>query len=147
MAEERVYLDTSALVKRYVNEKGTDEIDKVFKGAREKSATIYLSFWNVAEAMGIFDKYSRTSKMDRNKTIGKFLGELKALKEIGSFNTLDVRQSLISEAIEYVLKYHIYIADALQISSCKSAQCNKFLTSDKRLAESAKAEGIETILL
>jgi len=43
------------------------------------------------------------------------------------------------------VKHHIYVADALQISSSREAGCDLFLGADKRLLDAASAEGIKVI--
>jgi len=53
------YLDTSALVKRYVSERGSESIDQIFTNAHSGEATIASSYWNVGEAAVVFDKYGR----------------------------------------------------------------------------------------
>lgn len=147
MEEKNVYLDTSAIVKRYIKEKGTNSVDLVFDEARGRKSVICFSFWNIGEAIGIFDKYERQGRGRGKLAVSMFLEEMKVLKEIGSFDAIELKSSFVTAAIEYVLKYHLYIADAIQLVFCKSANCTEFLTADKRLASAAKAEGINSILL
>ncbi|MGI0141610.1 MAG: type II toxin-antitoxin system VapC family toxin [Candidatus Micrarchaeales archaeon] len=146
MAERNVYLDTSAIVKRYMVETGTETVDIIFKDALNKKLKMCFSFWNVGEAIGIFDKYDRRAAK-KSILIRKFLNELKTLKDTGSFDSVDISPWAVAEAMTYLLRYHLYIADALQIVSCKSANCTEFITADRRLADAAKAEGIQSTLL
>jgi predicted nucleic acid-binding protein len=48
----RIYLDTSAFVKRYCDEEGSDVIEEVFEGDNE----IITSYWTLAEAIAAIDK-------------------------------------------------------------------------------------------
>ena len=50
----------------------------------------------------------------------------------------------LSESWRLTLKHHIYVADALQISTATHAEANIFLSSDKHLNEIAEAEGLKT---
>jgi hypothetical protein len=49
------YLDSSALVKRYVQEPGTRPIDIIFDKASAGAIAIATSVWNIGEAFGVFD--------------------------------------------------------------------------------------------
>jgi predicted nucleic acid-binding protein len=50
---------------------------------------------------------------------------------------------LIRNSIQLAFKYHIYVADTLQITSAKTINNSKFLTGDKKLAEIAEQEGLQ----
>lgn len=147
MQEQKVYLDSSALVKRYVNEDGTDIVDSIFKDANLRNTVICASLWNIGEVIGVFDRYDRQKIVKRTEVLDKFLNEIKRLSSDGLFEVVDINSALIEEAAAYVIRYHIYIADALQIASCKSKNCNKFFTSDRNLNDAAKKERIESVLL
>ncbi len=147
MPDKIVYLDSSALIKRYLKEKGTDIIDNVFKDADSNNTIIYSSSWNIGEVIGVFDKYDRKKIIKLKEVIDEFLNEIKRLDSKNSFEIINIDFKLISESINYVIKYHIYMADALQIASCKSIDCSKFFTSDKKLNEVATMEKINSVLL
>ncbi len=54
---EKVYLDTSALVKRYLEEEGSEKVDSLFNESYDKSVVLVISQWNIGEAAVVFDKY------------------------------------------------------------------------------------------
>ena len=45
------------------------------------------------------------------------------------------------------MNYHLYEADALQLTTCKYNGNNALVTSDKKLAKTSKEMGIRTILI
>jgi predicted nucleic acid-binding protein len=147
MAEQIVYLDSGALVKRYIKEDGTDIVDNIFRDAESNNAIIYSSLWNIGEVTGVFDRYDRKNIVKLGDVLDKFLNEIERLGSKGSFEIVNINYALIKEATNYVIKHHIYIADALQIASCKSVGCNDFFTSDKNLNEAATKEKINSVLL
>ena len=51
------YLDTSGLVKRYVEEEGTEVIDRLYEETEAGKTTTYFSIWNIGEALGVLDRY------------------------------------------------------------------------------------------
>ena len=54
-----VYLGSSAIVKRYVAEKGSKVIDKMYDKAKNSQLKIVFSIWNIGEVIGVFDRYFR----------------------------------------------------------------------------------------
>ena len=48
----RIYLDTSALVKRYCEEESSNVVNDVFESGNE----IITSYWTLAEAIAAIDK-------------------------------------------------------------------------------------------
>ena len=54
-----VYLDTGAIVKRYVVEDGSDRVDAVYKEAYAGRLVIGFSMWNIGEVATVFDEYKR----------------------------------------------------------------------------------------
>jgi predicted nucleic acid-binding protein len=56
------YLDSSALVKRYIQEPGTPAVDIVFDRASTGAMVIATSIWNLGEAFGVFD-YRRRRRL------------------------------------------------------------------------------------
>ncbi|WP_258871933.1 type II toxin-antitoxin system VapC family toxin [Pyrobaculum aerophilum] len=52
----RLYLDTSALVKRYVKEEGSEEVRKIFISAYNGDALLYTHLFNVGEALSAIHK-------------------------------------------------------------------------------------------
>lgn len=147
MSGRSVYLDTSALVKRYVIEPGTDVVDSLYEEAHKGYATIGFSIWNIGEASVVFDKYARRGLLeDGRKPLERLLGESRLLLSLESLKLIDITQDLLMESIKLVFKHHIYIADSLQIASARKG-FNHFMTADKKLAEKAEDEGMTVILI
>ncbi len=145
MKEQRAYLDSSAIVKRYILEDGTDIVDGLFRQAETKNSKLCFSIWNIGEVVGAFDKFAKKEKKkDINGSMSDFFNELRRLMGIGSIETVEINLSSIFDSVRIVLKYKIYIADALQIVSCRQADCNEFFTGDRRLHEVAVEEGISS---
>ena len=145
--EEIYYLDTSALVKRYVEEKGSNVIDDIFNDAYRGVKAISFSYWNIGEAAVVFDKYERMKGLNARKLLMNMLREVKTLAKLHRIMIVDIDPSILRESIKVVLKHHIYIADALQIVSAVRSGSKLFVTADKGLAQVAKRERLNTLLL
>ncbi len=142
-----VYLDTSSLVKRYIFEDGSPSIDKIFEEARVGNLVIYTSYWNIGEIVGIFDKQERTGKVKLEALVDELLNEIKTLAASNRIEFVGLSSELIINSLGYVVRNHIYIADALQIASFAHANCDEFLTADKQLHGAALRERIKSTLI
>ena len=54
-----LYLDTSAILKRYIAEPGTETTDIIFDKAEAGEIKITISLWNIGEALGVLDEKRR----------------------------------------------------------------------------------------
>ena len=143
----RYYLDTSALVKRYVLERGSDVVDGIFEEAHRGGSSIALSLWNVGEAAVVFDKYQKRMCLDAKRAMHLLLSELRTLSLIHSLVLVRVSHRAIMKSIEIALKHHVYIADALQIASHVISKSTELVTADRELFEVASREGVSAICL
>ena len=144
-----IYLDTSVLVKRYVEEEGTQEVDKLFDSAYRGSAVLAASVLNIGEAASVLDKKARRGELagDVKTAVSLMLREVKTLARLGSFVVVPLVGKILRGSIAVVLRHHMYVVDALQIATCKYVKCETLYTADKELAEVAEAENIASVLL
>ncbi len=147
MSREIYYLDTSALVKRYVVEPGSEAVDMVFRDAYRGLAVVSCSSWNIAEAAVVFEKYSRILGLNVRELMRSMMRELRILSRLHMLRVIGITPTLIRNSIQLVFKHHIYVADALQITSAKTLNSSKFLTGDKKLAKIAEQEGLQVIYI
>jgi predicted nucleic acid-binding protein len=110
-----IYLDTSALVKRYVEEEGTQEVDKLFDSAYRGSAVLATSVLNIGEAASVLDKKARRGELagDVKTAVSLMLREVKTLARLGSFVVVPLVGKILRESIAVVLRHHVYVVDAL----------------------------------
>lgn len=144
------YLDSSAIVKRYVSEPSSDVVRALYIKAYAGDVKIAFSLWNVGEVLGVFDRARRLGRMDKheyNITKKRFLGETKRMMKLGIAVILPVKVRVLMEAWKLAEKHHVYVADALQIASAKHVKAEKFLTGDRRLHEIAMTERLNSTLL
>jgi len=139
--QSKVYLDTSALVKRYIGEDNSEKIDSLFDKAYREEIILVTSQWNVAEAAVVFDKYQRRGFINAMETFKLLQNEMEMMVRLGLFKIISV-SGVIAESVPLVFEHHIYVADALQILTCKREKCDLFITFDKKLIDVAKAEGL-----
>jgi len=144
MNDQTIYLDTSAIVKRYIIEEGTNKVDKIYEEAHVGKIKLSFSVWNIGEVAVVLDKYHRRGLLENVKVVfSKFIGETRLLTKLGQLKLIPLNPKILIESIPYVFKHGIYIADAIQLASAKGS--NSFLTFDKKLAQIAGIEGLKVI--
>ncbi|MEM3753989.1 MAG: type II toxin-antitoxin system VapC family toxin, partial [Candidatus Micrarchaeaceae archaeon] len=118
MSENDIYLDTSAIAKRYIKEKDSEKVDDIYRNAEMGNSRLYFSSWNLGEAIGVFDK--QRAAVDPKLRLEPFLDECVKYVVSGVLTIIDVSYDLVIKSSELVLKHHIYMADALQIATAKN---------------------------
>jgi predicted nucleic acid-binding protein len=142
-----VYLDTSAIVKRYVEEPGSMLMNEVYGKALSGDVLLSFSAWNIGEVLGVLNKYHRRQWLSDEsylKARVQFLGETLRLIKLKLIKVIPVRTSLLKQAWSLIEKYHIYQADALQILSAKHVNSERFYTADRSLHEIALKESLKS---
>jgi len=134
------YLDTSAIVKRYVVEEHTARVDELYNEAHAGRITIGFSVWNIGEVAVVLDKYQKRGFLNNARAVfEKFIGETRFLIKINQLKLISLNSKTMILATSYVFKHGIYIADAVQLASAKGF--DEFLSFDKEIAQIARIEG------
>jgi predicted nucleic acid-binding protein len=112
------YLDSSAVVKRYIVENGSDIVSRVYDRALSGGLVLAMSVWNIGEVLGVLDKYlNRGWLSEEDYKLAKLqsISELLRLLRLNILRTVPVKTRIIIKAWKLIEKYHIYEADAIQL--------------------------------
>lgn len=142
----KFYLDTSAIVKRYVVEPGTKTVDVIFDKAETGELVISLSIWNIGEALGVFDKRCRKKWLTQEeftKTLNILAEELIKLMRLRVLEIFPTHTLTLTGTWPIILTNHIYEADALQIIAYMQTNSDAFVSSDKRLIKISRKMGLK----
>jgi predicted nucleic acid-binding protein len=142
-----VYLDTSAIIKRYVREPGSELMNEIYEKALGGNVLLSFSAWNIGEVLCVLDKYRRRRWLhDENylKARVQFLGETLRFIKLRLIKIIPVGIGLLKQAWSLIEKYHIYQADALQLLSAKHVNSERFYTADMSLHEIALKENLRS---
>ncbi len=146
----KIYLDSSAIVKRYVLEEGTDKVKETYLEAFNGAATLHFSVWNLGEVLGALDTYYRRNwleSIDYRVARETFIAETVRLIKLGAAKIIPVKSKLLAQSWLLVEKHHIYEADALQIASAKNLGADQLLSGDQRLVDISRKEEINAAYL
>ena len=144
----KIYLDSSAIVKRYISEPGSSAVDLVFDRCWLGELSITTSIWNIGEVLGVFDMRRRRGWLSEDEfrdALRNFTGEITRLLRLRVLEILPVLTSILVDSWSLVLGEHIYEADALQIQTCIYSGSNVLLSADKELINVALRTGIKAV--
>ena len=141
------YLDSSAIVKLYVEEDDTPQMRKVYERALNAETVLAFSVWNIGETLGALDKYLNRGWLgveEHRRAKRQFLKDLVRLLRLRLVKLVPLRTGLLIKAWDLVEKHHMYQADALQIVSAKAVNALEFYTGDRKLHNAAVEEGLKS---
>jgi uncharacterized protein len=138
-----MYLDTSVLVKRYVAEPDSDQVDEVVVG-----------FTLVSSELALGEVWSALLAKERNKTLSPAAREnawkafLDDIDE-GVLRLIPLDGVMIREANELMLRVHPHVPlrtlDAIHLATYSSVITGPVFTKDKRMLAAAKLLGLATV--
>lgn len=140
------FLDTSALVKLYVREPGTDRLLALAENEPEsRFAVLTIS---AVEARSAIRRRQREGDID-NLAASQIVSSLQMHLETKFIRQI-VNDVVIDSALEMVDRYALRAYDAIQLGGCvvisaSEARPSTFVCSDRRLLEAAQSERIQVL--
>jgi len=147
MKEQIVYLDSSVIVKRYVEEPGSNIVRELYLKAYSGEVILSYSMWNIGEVLGAFDRARSIGRVDDevyDVIKRRFLLETRRMVRLGPALVVPLKIRILRESWRLIEKYHIYEADAIQVASARYVNASRFLTGDERLHEVATEEKLNS---
>jgi predicted nucleic acid-binding protein len=102
--------------------------------------------WNVGELIGALDQHlSRKviSEIQFRTSTRDLVAETIKLFRLGHLNMRSPTAKIFADAWSLIFSSHIYEADAIQIATAKSLECDLFLSADAELVEVAKQTNLQ----
>jgi len=133
----RVFFDTSAFVKRYIHETGTDAVLKWCDQATE----IVLSGTALPEVISAFCRLHREARITDMQ-----YRQLKSLllADVEDAAICDLTPAVLAVAISSLEKNALRGMDAIHIGSAVALKVDVFISADKRQRDAAAQMGLRT---
>lgn len=143
------YLDTSALVKRYKTEEGSEIIDYLYENLPIGSnlATSFLTVLEFVSAIRRLSKANRISNREFRDIVSTFSQELEPFL----IRTID--DKTVTDAVTYVVKYALKSADSMHLATVvelkkimkEIGENVIFVCDDRELVDAGRCENLEVI--
>src|SRR4051812_10747129 len=138
-----MYLDTSVLVKRYVAEPDSEQVDEVVVGFTLVSSELALG--EVWSALLAKERNKALSVIAREAAWKAFLADI----EDGVLRLIPLDGVMIREANELMLRVHPHVPlrtlDAIHLATFGSVITGPIFTKDKRMLAAAKLLGFAAV--
>ena len=138
-----MYLDTSVLVKRYVAEPDSEQVDEVVVGFTLVSSELALG--EVWSALLAKERNKALSVAAREQAWTAFLGDI----DDGVLRLIPLDGVMIREANEMMLRVHPHVPlrtlDAIHLATYDSVTTGPIFTKDKRMIAAAKLLGFAAV--
>ncbi len=135
------FLDTSAFLRRYLNEKGSDVVDSIF----EKPCSRYIS------AVGLIETYSNIQRLysvDKLLTLEQHRLLCSSISDVesGRVSVTGASPAHIDAAVRILIRQYVTTVDALQLATVQLLGPSAILvSSDEKMNKLARELGISTL--
>jgi len=137
-----LYCDTSALVKLYVKERGSDEFNALVAGRDD----VLVSELTVTEIVSALARRSRQGTVP-GEVVGRVQHVVVGRLDDGTYRRVELTAAIHRRAEHFLLNLTdipLRAADALHLALATSAQAASLASFDTRLATAARAIGLAT---
>ena len=141
-----VYLDTSALVKLYLEEEGTARVMELTEDPDVVQMIILvITLIESRSAVRRRQREGNISRVDADRILKQMEEEASA-----SYHIQSLTDAVMEEAARLIDRHPLRAYDALQLAGCLIARQNvpgtlTFVCADTRLCEAARSEGLTTL--
>ena len=139
--QQQAYIDTSLLVKRYVTEPGSDELDNYLLGTQP---TLFVSELTRLELASTFSRKQREGRMSKNHQAALLLQVDEDVLS-GTLRLVHLQNTIIRQGLTLMqtLQQAIATLDAIHLASAMHQGMEIFMTDDKQLARAATEAGLQ----
>jgi hypothetical protein len=134
----RVFFDTSAFVKRYIEEPGTDKVVEICRQAD----SLVLCMICLPEMVSTLNRLVREKKLpadDYQKTRDLILSEIEDVE------VCYVTPDVVTRTMRCLENHALRAMDALHLGCALIVEPDLFVSSDHRQLEAAKGEGLRVM--
>jgi predicted nucleic acid-binding protein len=135
-----LYFDTSALVKKYIHEKGTEKVD----GLMNDAGNVIVSAITSIEVYSTF-KRLLTEKAIDSKEYKFLIDEFEFDNQF--YTRIDIDDLITENAKMMIEKYQLKSLDSVQLGTALSLkdEIDYFIVCDDKIIKSGKKEGLNII--
>lgn len=142
----RAYLDSSAYIKEFSKEKGSQVIEKIFSAYEKGNVDLVSSQWTVGESIAAIDRKHRRGEITQDElqeTVDAVIRRSYEFSQKENFTIVPVKPELVTASFRYITAHHVSADDALHIFSAVVGLGEIFIAADSYLIQAVRKEGFE----
>jgi len=130
-----VFFDSSALAKRYVEEKGSERVQAILSSA----STLAVSVICIPEIVSAMCRRRRERKLSTEEYQN---AKASLLSDIDDATIIGITQEVIAQAVALLEQFSLRGADALHVACASEWSTDLFVSADNRQCAAARAHGL-----
>jgi hypothetical protein len=131
-----VFLDSSALAKRYVQEAGSDRLEEILSSASALGVSVIC----VSEIVSALCRRRRERKLSAQE----YLKAKHALfEDIEDASIVNVTDQVVARAVELLERWPLRSSHALHIASAAAWSAELFVSADEKQCTAARGYGLQ----
>ncbi|MBM3790676.1 MAG: type II toxin-antitoxin system VapC family toxin [Acidobacteria bacterium] len=131
-----VFLDSSALSKRYVLEQGTEIVDGILHAASDLGVCIIC----IPEVISALCRRRRETLLSSEEYS---LARRALFADLTDAAVIQITDSVMSRAVDIVERFPLRSSDALHVASAAEWSADLFVTADHRQSAAAREYGLQ----
>ena len=130
-----VFFDSSALAKRYIEEKGSDQVQAILSSAAALAVSV-ICVPEIVSALYRLRRERRPSTEEYRNAKASVLTDIDAATVIG------ITEEVIAHGVALLEQFSLRSADALHIACASEWSTDLFVSADDRQCNAARARGL-----
>ena len=130
-----VFFDSSALAKRYIEEKGSDQVQAILSSASALAVSVIC----IPEIVSALCRRRRERKVSTQEYRN---AKASVLSDIDDATVIGITEEVIAQAVALLEQFPLRSADALHIASASEWSTDLFVSADDRQCKAARARGL-----
>jgi uncharacterized protein len=130
-----VFFDSSALAKRYIEEKGSDQVQTVLSSASALAVSVIC-------IPAIVSALCRRRRERKVSTEAYRNAKASVLSDIDDATVIGITDEVIAQAVAFLEQFPLRSADALHVACASEWSTDLFVSADDRQCKAARARGL-----
>ena len=131
-----VFLDSSALAKRYIEEKGSDRVEAILSSA----SVLAISVICVPEIVSALCHRRRERKLSTEEYRN---AKASVLSDINDATLIGITEEVVAQAVALLEHFPLRSADALHVACAAEWSTDLFVSADDPQCRAARAHGLK----
>jgi len=134
----RTFFDSSAFAKGYLEEPGSDSVERSLSQATAVGVAVTL----VPEVVSAFCRLRRNGVWSRAdyRRMRTFM-----LEDVADLNIVQLNEDVVGQAVEVLERNDLRAMDAIHVASALAWRSDVFVSGDRRQLTAAKREGLTIV--
>ena len=130
-----VFLDSSALAKRYVQESGSDRVEEILLSA----SSLGVSMVCLPEVVSALCRRRREKKLSQQQYLK---AKLSLFEDLRDSSVINITEQVVERAVKLLERWPLRSSDSLHVASAAEWDADLFVSADESQCKAARGYGL-----